>query len=93
MVMTRAHSGQAGEVAIASAANTYHWTLVPGISADFRTHGHPSTTPWIRTLGQSLEMQGNEDGTFHPNAAGHLDIAKHFLATYLAKLGRSRPMS
>jgi len=79
--------------AIASAANTYHWTLVSGISADFRTHGYPSTIPWIRTLGQSLEMQGNEDGTFHPNAAGHLDIAKHFLSTYLSLLGRSRPIS
>lgn len=79
--------------AIASAANTYHWTLVKGISADFRTHGYPSTTPWIRTFGQSLEMQGNQDGTFHPNAAGHQDIARHLLSTYLSKLGRSRRMS
>jgi len=78
---------------IASAASKYHWTLVTGISADFLTHGYPSTTPWIRTLGQSLEMQGNDDGAFHPNAAGHLDIAKHFLSTYLSLLGRSRPIS
>src|SRR5208337_5334499 len=78
---------------IASAANKYHWTLVTGISADFLTHGYPSTIPWIRTLGQTFEMQGNEDGTFHPNAAGHLDIAKHFLSTYLSLHGRSRPIS
>ena len=38
-------------------------------------------------------MQGDEDGTFHPNAAGHLDIAKHFLATYMSLLGRSRSKS
>jgi hypothetical protein len=70
------------DVAIATAAEKYHWTLVQGISADFRTHGYPSTTPWIRTLGESILMQGNEDGTFHPNAAGHFDIAEHLLATY-----------
>ena len=28
---------------IASAASKYHWTLVAGITADFRTHGYPST--------------------------------------------------
>jgi lysophospholipase L1-like esterase len=71
------------DAAIATAAEKYHWTAVQGISADFRTHGYPSTTPWIRTLGESILMQGNEDGTFHPNAAGHLDIAEHLLETYL----------
>jgi lysophospholipase L1-like esterase len=69
--------------AVAAAAQTYHWSIVQGITADFRTHGYPSTTSWIRTLGESLEMQGDEDGTFHPNAAGHLDIARRLLATYL----------
>jgi lysophospholipase L1-like esterase len=73
--------------AIARAARQYHWTLVTGISADFRTHGYPSTTPWIRTLGQSLAMQGNVDGTFHPNAAGHGDIALHLMETYLGAMG------
>jgi lysophospholipase L1-like esterase len=75
------------DAAIARAAKRYHWTLVAGISADFRTHGYPSTTPWIRTLGQSLQMQGNVDGTFHPNAAGHGDIALHLMETYLGAMG------
>ena len=75
------------DAVIATAAKTYNWTLVQGISTDFLTHGYPSTSPWIITLGQSLEMQGDDDGTFHPNAAGHLDIAEHFLDTYLANLG------
>jgi hypothetical protein len=77
------------DAVISNAAKTYNWSLVSGINADFFTHGYPSTTPWIRTLGESLEMQGDQDGTFHPNALGHLDFAKHFLATYLAKLGRT----
>lgn len=67
---------------IATAAKTYHWTLVPGLSQDFRTHGYPSTTSWIRTLGDSLLMQGDADGTFHPNAAGQQDIAARLLETY-----------
>lgn len=71
------------DAAIASAAKTDHWTLVPGITADFLTHGYPSTTPWIRTLGQSLLIEGSVDGTFHPNADGQQDIADRLLDAYL----------
>ena len=74
--------------AITTAASTYNWSLVAGINADFFTHGYPSTTPWIRTFGESLEMQGDQDGTFHPNATGHQDIARHLLATYLGSMGQ-----
>jgi lysophospholipase L1-like esterase len=77
------------DAAIATAARTYRWTLVEGISADFRTHGYPSTTPWIRTLGQSLLMQGDVDGTVHPNAAGNQDIAARLLAAYMGTIGRA----
>jgi lysophospholipase L1-like esterase len=84
--------------AIAAAATAYDWTLVKGISADFFRHGYPSNNSWIRSLGDSIDMQGSEDGTFHPNAAGQNDIAVHLLDTYLgllgkakAKLGRGRP--
>jgi hypothetical protein len=75
------------DAVIATAAKAYNWTLVQGISDDFLTHGYPSTTPWIISLGQSLATQGDDDGTFHPDAAGHLDFAEHFLETYLANLG------
>lgn len=79
------------DAAIARAARAYHWTLVSAISADFRTHGYPSTTPWIRTLGQSLEMQGSVDGTFHPNAAGHQDIGGRLLEAYLGMTAEPTP--
>jgi hypothetical protein len=78
------------DAAIAAAANAYDWTLVKGISADFLRHGYPSNNSWIRTLGDSVDMQGNEDGTFHPNAAGHNDIAVHLLDTYLGLLGKAK---
>ena len=38
-------------------------------------------------------MQGDEDGTFHPNAAGHLDIAAHLLDTYLGTTGGTTSMA
>jgi hypothetical protein len=75
---------------IATAAKKYNWTLVTKIQSDFNTHGYPSTSRWIRTLGESYEMQGDYDGVFHPNATGHLDIAKNLLASYSAGLGKTR---
>jgi hypothetical protein len=76
--------------AIAAAANTYDWTLVRGINADFLKHGYPSTTPWVVTLDQSVDREGNQDGIFHPNAAGQNDIAVHLLDTYLGLLGKAK---
>jgi len=74
--------------AVTTAARKYQWTLVRKILTDFRTHGYPSTSRWFRTLGESFEMQGDYDGTFHPNAAGQLDIAQNLLAAYRANLGK-----
>jgi lysophospholipase L1-like esterase len=82
------------DAAIARAAAAYHWTLVAAIDADFRPHGYPSRTPWFRTLGQSLQMEGSIDGTFHPNAAGQQDIAMRLLEAYMGTTGgapRRRP--
>lgn len=76
---------------IAVAARRHGWTLVPGITGDFRTHGYPSSSPWIRTLPQSLAMQGNVDGTFHPNADGQRDIAGRLLDAYLGIDSLPRP--
>jgi hypothetical protein len=77
------------DAAVARAAARYHWTLVAGFLASFRTHGYPATDSWIRSVGESLAMQGNLDGTFHPNAAGHHDIAKYLMAAYLAAQTRA----
>lgn len=76
---------------IAAAARRHRWTLVPGITADFRTHGYPSSSPWIRTLPQSLAMQGSPDGTFHPNALGQQDIASRLFDAYLGIDSLPRP--
>jgi hypothetical protein len=75
---------------IATAASQYGWNLVTKIYADFNTHGYPSTSSWIRTLGQSFAIQGNQDGTFHPNALGHLDFAANFLAGFKAFVAKTK---
>ena len=78
------------DAAVMAGARANGWTYVSGISAAFRTHGYPSTTSWVRQLGDSIVMQGDADGTFHPNAAGHLAIARRLIATYQGGLGKSR---
>ncbi len=67
--------------AISAAAKANHWKLVD-ISPAFSTHGYPSTETWIRQLDQSLEIEGNVDGFFHPNATGEQAIGQLLLAAY-----------
>ncbi len=75
------------DAAVAAAARANHWTYVTNISADFATHGYPSTDSWVRTFGQSLRTEESRDGTFHPNLAGNQDIGRHILANYLGDGG------
>ena len=72
------------DAAIAAAAKANHWTLAD-LTAAFATHGYPSTSTFIRQLGESLQIEGNLDGTFHPNAAGEAAIAAQILAAYQGK--------
>jgi lysophospholipase L1-like esterase len=67
---------------LAAAATLYHWTIVNQIYYDFSAHGYPSSHPWFVRLEDSIVTQGDHNGTFHPNAAGHLDIARNLLAAY-----------
>lgn len=51
------------------------WNLVGGIAEAFRTHGYCSKDPYIRTVDESLEVQGAGFGAFHPTYAGHQVVA------------------
>lgn len=46
--------------AITQAANRNQWTLVPGVSEHFRTHGICSNDPWINNVRDSLRRQGED---------------------------------
>jgi lysophospholipase L1-like esterase len=78
--------------AIAAAANQFGWTLVTQIYRDFNTHGYPSTSSWFRTPAESLALEGNVDGSLHPNAMGHLDFANDFLAAFNAFVTKTKKL-
>jgi lysophospholipase L1-like esterase len=63
-------------------AKQYHWTIVNQIYYDFSTHGYPSSHPWFVRLEDSIVTQGDHNGTFHPNALGHRDIARNLFLAY-----------
>ena len=62
--------------AVTTASATYGWTYVGGIAAAFARHGYCSTDPWVVGIAESRLRQGNTDGAFHPNGAGHAAYAQ-----------------
>jgi hypothetical protein len=68
--------------AVSAASATYGWHYVGGVAAAFAGHGYCSTDPWVVQIAESMLTQGNVDGAFHPNAAGHAAYA-HALYTSL----------
>jgi lysophospholipase L1-like esterase len=62
-------------VQAAAARNAYRgWQFVSGISARFAGtgvgHGYCAADHWIRRYSESGSVQGNTDGSLHPNVAG-----------------------
>ncbi len=49
------------------------WTFVRGPETTFATHGYCTSLQrrYMNTLSDSLFRQGNQNGTLHPNIAGH----------------------
>lgn len=64
--------------AIHDAAAESGWTLVEQVDERFDGHGicAPKEQRWVRTLGESLQMQHDHLGTLHPNEAGHRATAE-----------------
>jgi lysophospholipase L1-like esterase len=61
-----------------AAAEKYHWIYITGIDQQLRGRGY-CTRPGERAFvqcGESLLMQGDTEGTIHPNSFGHLAIGK-----------------
>jgi hypothetical protein len=52
-----------------------HWNLVTFVNTAFDSHAYCAKDPWFTTYEQSWAHQGNEKGTAHPNAAGHIAYA------------------
>jgi lysophospholipase L1-like esterase len=67
---------------VQKAADKHGWAFVGGIASEFLTHGicaHEES--WTRTIPDSLFMQGDSEGSLHPNGEGHNVIANHILQT------------
>ena len=47
------------------------WVYVDGIRANFDGHGICAEDDYFRDIAESLEIQKDINGAFHPNAAGH----------------------
>ncbi len=78
--------------AIRGAANHHRWTVVEGVDEAFDGHGicAPRGERWVRTLHESLTLQGDHRGTLHPNEDGHRATASliaHVLEDVLKPTG------
>jgi len=52
------------------------WSVARGATPAFRPHGYCHEDSWLRSLSDSLDMQGNVDGTMHPTGKGHAILAQ-----------------
>lgn len=93
--------------AIASAAQSYNWSYVGGISDGFQGHGYcvgPNDSPdperYVVTAAIAVELQGPctgnchrelTKGTLHPNQRGHLVYRDRILAAAQAQLVGAAP--
>lgn len=55
------------------AAANFGWQRVSGMFADFAPHGYctPAGQRWVETFTDSMASQGDQNGSVHPNIAGH----------------------
>lgn len=54
----------------AAAAAQFGWNRVGGITSQFLTHGYCAADHWVDTYTESLALQGDTNGTIHPNHSG-----------------------
>jgi len=63
--------------AVQAAAQKHGWHFVGGIQNGFIGHGYcAGDASYVRTMKQSFLLQGDPNGTMHPNPPGHYFIAK-----------------
>jgi hypothetical protein len=85
--------GNALDSAIGKATHTFRgdydrWNLVSFVNTAFGSHAYCARDPWFTTYEQSWEQQGNQQGTAHPNAAGHIAYANLLRRAMVPDQGR-----
>lgn len=75
--------------AIRNAAETHSWIYVGGIADKFAGHGYCSGKDRLFIMAEeSLVIQGDTEGTMHPNGRGHAIIADELGKALRSKLHR-----
>ena len=69
--------------AVARAASEHGWNYVGGIMSSFYYHGSCASDHWIVRGNESLRIQGDLQGTMHPNNKGHDQYKKRILTFIL----------
>ena len=57
--------------AVEAGAAAHGWNLIGGVASGYRAHGYCADGTWMRTLRESIPMQGDNNGALHPNEKGH----------------------
>ena len=57
---------------VLGAAARHGWRYAGGITSRFLTHGYCAPLNWVLTYTESMLVQGDQNGTIHPNGPGHL---------------------
>ncbi|EFO17036.1 hypothetical protein LOAG_11467 [Loa loa] len=60
---------------ITKKSKQYGWTAVEGVTELFRSRGCCSSNSFIRSIRDSIRLQGNSFGAFHPIEEAHQQIA------------------
>lgn len=69
------------------AAVRHDWRYAGGIRSPFLTHGYcAAPLNWVLTYTESMLVQGDQNGTIHPNVPGHRLYGDRIVATLRADL-------
>uniref|UniRef100_A0A915PQX7 SGNH hydrolase-type esterase domain-containing protein n=1 Tax=Setaria digitata TaxID=48799 RepID=A0A915PQX7_9BILA len=60
---------------ITKKSKQYGWTAIEGVAELFRSRGCCSSKSLIRSISDSIRLQGNSFGAFHPTEEAHQQIA------------------
>lgn len=63
-------------LSLREASSNYGWKYAGGIASKFVRHGYCPEEHWVVQYDESKSRQGDDNGTLHPNASGHVVYEK-----------------
>jgi hypothetical protein len=56
--------------------DAYRWNMIGDLALPFSPHGYCDSPAWFNSIERSAAIQGDVEGTAHPNAVGHAEYAR-----------------